>query len=88
MDSKRIREKSGVYLCGFCGSPDVRTVYKDELFGKSETAVIIENLPVRHCETCGENYYDPEVSRLIDEILAHPGERAVRRQINVVSLAA
>jgi YgiT-type zinc finger domain-containing protein len=66
----------------------VKTVYKDKLFGKSENAVIIENLPVRHCETCGESYYDPAISRLIDEILAHPGERAVTRQINVVSLAA
>jgi len=66
----------------------VKTVYKDKLFGKSENAVIIENLPVRHCETCGESYYDPEVSRLVDQILADPGERAITRQINVVSLAA
>jgi YgiT-type zinc finger domain-containing protein len=88
MDSERIREKSGLNLCGFCGAPGVKTVYKDKLFGKSENAVIIENLPMSNCEVCGENYYDPEVSRLIDEILAHPGERAIRRQINVVSLAA
>lgn len=75
-------------LCAFCGAQGVKTVYKDKLFGKSEDAVIIENLPVRHCETCGESYYDPEISRLIDNILAHPEERAITRQINVVSLAA
>jgi YgiT-type zinc finger domain-containing protein len=33
-----------------------QTVYKDKFFGKSENAVIIENLPMRHCETCGESY--------------------------------
>jgi len=75
-------------LCAFCGAPGVKTVYKDKLFGKVENAVIIENLTVRHCETCGENYYDPEISRLIDKILAYPEERAITRQINVVSLAA
>jgi YgiT-type zinc finger domain-containing protein len=72
MAPERIREKSGLNLCGFCGAPGVQTAYKDKLFGKSENAVIIENLPVRHCDTCGESYYDPEASRLIDEILAHP----------------
>ena len=88
MDSKRIREKSALDLCCFCGAPGLKTVHKDKLFGKSENAVIIENLPVRHCETCSESYYDPEISRLIDNILAHPEERAITRQINVVSLAA
>jgi YgiT-type zinc finger domain-containing protein len=86
--TEEVKNNLNLDLCAFCGAPGVKTVYKDKLFGKSENAVIIENLPVRHCETCGESYYDPEVSRLIDEILAHPGERAIRRQINVVSLAA
>jgi YgiT-type zinc finger domain-containing protein len=86
--TKEVRNNLDPELCAFCGAPGVRTIHKDKLFGKNENAVIIENLPVRHCETCGESYYDPEVSRLIDEILAHPGERAVTRQISVVSLAA
>ena len=75
-------------LCAFCGAPDLKTVYKDKLFGKGENAFIIENLFVRHCESCDGSYYDPVVSMLIDEILAHPGEYAFRPQINVVSLAA
>jgi len=39
MDSKRIRKKSGIDLCGFCGGPGVKTVYRDKLFGKSESAI-------------------------------------------------
>jgi YgiT-type zinc finger domain-containing protein len=86
--TEEVENNSNPDLCAFCGAPGVKTVYKVKLFGKSENAVIIENLPVRHCDTCGEIYYDPEVSLLVDEILAHPGKRALRRQINLVSLAA
>jgi len=86
--TEEVKNNLNADLCAFCGAPGVRTIYKDKLFGKSDNAVIIENLPVRHCETCGESYYDPEISRLIDEILAHPEARAITRQINVVSLAA
>ena len=86
--TEEVKNKLNLDLCAFCGAPGVRTIYKDKLFGKSENAVIIEILPVRQCETCGESYYDPEISQLIDEILAHPEDRAVTRQINVVSLAA
>jgi YgiT-type zinc finger domain-containing protein len=74
--------------CAFCGTAGVKTVYKTKLFGKGENALVIENVPVRHCDTCGEGYYDPEVSQMIDDILAHPEKQAVMRQISVVSLAA
>ncbi|MBI1760343.1 MAG: YgiT-type zinc finger protein [Acidobacteria bacterium] len=74
--------------CAVCGTPGVRTVYKDKLFGKGARAVIIENLPLRQCASCGESYYEPETSLLIDDILAHPGKHAVSRQVSVVSLAA
>jgi YgiT-type zinc finger domain-containing protein len=84
------QEKNGVNsdLCAFCGLPQVKTVLKDKLFGKGEKAVVIENLPVRQCGNCGESYYDPEISQLIDEVLAHPERQQVKRQVKVVSLAA
>jgi YgiT-type zinc finger domain-containing protein len=74
--------------CAFCGALGVKTVYKDKLFGKGVKAVIIENLPVRRCDTCGESYYDPVISRLIDEILAQPEKHTVTRPVSVASLAA
>jgi YgiT-type zinc finger domain-containing protein len=75
-------------LCAFCSLSKVKIIYKDKLFGRGEKAVVIENLPVRQCGNCGESYYDPETSRLIDEVLKHPERHAVTRQVNVVSLAA
>lgn len=74
--------------CAFCGTSGVKTIYKTKLFGKGEHALVIENVPVQHCDTCGESYYNPEVSQMIDDILAHPEKQAVTRQISVVSLAA
>lgn len=74
--------------CAFCGQLAVRTVHKDKLFGKGLNAVVIENLPLQQCRNCGESYYDPETSELIDLILVHPEKQPVTRQVNVVSLAA
>jgi len=75
-------------LCAFCGAPGIKTVYKDKLFGRGERAVVIENLPVRQCENCGESYYDPETSQLIDTVLANPEKHPVKRVVSVISLAA
>ncbi len=83
-----VNNQQTLEMCAFCGSPQVKTIYKDKLFGKGEKAVVIENLPVRQCANCGESYYDPEISQLIDEVLAHPEKQQVRRQVKVVSLAA
>jgi YgiT-type zinc finger domain-containing protein len=74
--------------CAFCGTIGVKTIHKTKLFGKGKNALVIKNVPVRHCDTCGESYYAPEVSQIIDDILAHPEKQAVTRQISVISLAA
>jgi YgiT-type zinc finger domain-containing protein len=86
--TNKVNNQQTPELCAFCGSPQIKTVHKDKLFGKGEKAVVIENLPVQQCGNCGESYYDPEISLLIDEILAHPEKQQVKRQVNVVSLAA
>ena len=75
-------------ICIFCGTIGTKTIYKTKLFGKGENALVIENVPVQNCDTCGESYYDPDVSQMIDDILTHPEKQAVTRQISVVSLAA
>ncbi len=84
----QVNENMACERCAFCGTPAARVVYKTKLFGKNEQAVIIENVPLRQCGNCGETYYTPETSRLIDELLAHPEKQKITRQVNVVSLAA
>ncbi|HEX4950152.1 MAG TPA: type II toxin-antitoxin system MqsA family antitoxin [Blastocatellia bacterium] len=56
--------------CAFCGAPDVKIVYRTKLFGKGTNAVVMENVPVQDCESCGESYYDPAVAQKIDDLLS------------------
>lgn len=59
-------------VCVNCGKPAAYEIRRDELFGSGEKAVIIENIPMIKCLNCGLIYLEPEVSRRIDEICAHP----------------
>ena len=59
-------------VCINCGNATVTEVRRDELFGSGARAVIIENIPMRKCLHCGIVYLEPKVSRMIDEICAHP----------------
>lgn len=86
--TNEINHQQNLGLCAFCGHLSVKTVYKDKLFGKGENAIVIENLPLQQCGNCGESYYAPETSQLIDEILDHPEKQSVIRQVKVISLAA
>jgi YgiT-type zinc finger domain-containing protein len=87
-ETKRTEENLDLDRCAFCGEPSVSTIHKDKLFGKGSNAIIIENLPIRHCESCGESYYEPGVSKLIDEILAHPEQHTIVRPVSIATLAA
>ena len=59
-------------VCINCGNPTVIEIRRDELFGNGANAVIIENIPMMKCHHCGMVYLEPKVSRMIDEIGAHP----------------
>lgn len=59
-------------VCMNCGNATVSEIRRDELFGSGAQAVIIENIPMMKCRHCGMVYLEPKVSRMIDEICAHP----------------
>ena len=73
--------------CVNCGKNAVQTVWRDKLFGQGEDAVLIERVPLQRCTNCGITYYEPAVSRAIDEILAHPDRHTARRLIPVAKIA-
>lgn len=58
--------------CINCGKPSAVSIRRDELFGTGTDAVIIENIPMVMCLSCGMIYLEPEVSQRIDEICAQP----------------
>lgn len=73
--------------CVNCGQATIRVELRDELFGRGAEAVIIESIPTQRCTNCGITYLTPEVSRLIDEICAHP-ERYVKHEPRAIAKIA
>jgi YgiT-type zinc finger domain-containing protein len=86
--TSRISKKSNLKLCTNCGQYGVVTRYRNKLFGEGLNAVVIEGVPILLCEVCGESFYDPDVWRLIEEILANPEQYSVKREINVASFSS
>ena len=74
-------------ICINCGKQAAHQIRRDELFGKGERAVIIENIPMMKCLNCGIVYLEPEVSRMIDEICAHPESHASLVEKQVAKIA-
>lgn len=64
--------KTNAHVCVNCGEQTAYEIRRDELFGSGEDAVIVENIPMIKCHNCGIVYLEPDVSRKIDEICAHP----------------
>ncbi len=63
---------NSVRVCINCGKAAAVEIRRDEMFGSGKAAVIIENIPMTKCFSCGMIYLEPEVSRMIDQICAHP----------------
>lgn len=74
-------------LCVNCGKQTAYQIRRDELFGKGEKAIIIENIPMVKCTNCGIVYLELEVSRMIDEICAHPESHASMMEKQVAKIA-
>ena len=74
--------------CSFCGQKTARLHLKNHTFGHGARLLVIENVPTYVCDNCRESYLTAETSRAIDEVLAHPDQHTVRREVSVATLAA
>ncbi len=73
--------------CINCGKPAAVHIRRDELFGTGPEAVIIENIPMVKCLSCGLVYIEPEVSQRIDQICAQPERYTLMEQKAVAKIA-
>lgn len=74
--------------CSFCGKQTARLHLKNHTFGHGARLLVIENVPTYVCGNCHESYLTAAISRAIDEVLAHPDQHTVRREVSVATLAA
>jgi YgiT-type zinc finger domain-containing protein len=55
-------------LCDICGQGNARIRHLSRSYGKGETLLVIENVPVMSCPDCGESYLTAETLHQIDRI--------------------
>ncbi len=73
---------------GICSLPGKQTARENHTFGHGARLLVIENVPTYVCDNCHESYLTAATSRAIDEVLAHPDQHTVRREVSVATLAA
>jgi YgiT-type zinc finger domain-containing protein len=74
-------------ICDICGKEGARIRYVSRSYGKGETLLVIENIPLISCPHCGESYFTAETLHEIERIKLHRQNFAVKRPVEVASFA-
>jgi YgiT-type zinc finger domain-containing protein len=85
------RETAGndeVMRCNLCGAAGVRVRRVSRSYGRGDDLLVIENIPIVSCPTCGESYLTAETLHEIERLKLHRHSLAVGRTVEVVSFAA
>ena len=72
-------------VCDVCGQAGVRRRRVTRSYGKGETLLIIENVPVVSCPHCGTSYLTAQTLHEIDRIKRHRQELANERPVAVAA---
>jgi YgiT-type zinc finger domain-containing protein len=70
-----------------CGQEGARVRHVTRSYGKGETLLIIENVPVISCPRCGESYLTAETLHEIERIKVHRQNFAQERPVPVATFA-
>lgn len=74
-------------VCEVCGQPGARVRYVTRSFGHGESLLIIENVPMVSCPSCGESYFTADTLHEIERIKRHRHEVAVGKVVPVAEFA-
>ena len=82
------QQQQGPFQCQYCGADTDENVVKAAFWGNTGL-VAIEDIPARVCQECGEQFYDEETARKIEQVIADPTVKAKREiLVPVFSLSA
>ena len=84
---KYMRKKIGEVLCDVCGIGGARLIHVTKSYGKAESLLVIENVPVVSCPHCGESYLTARTVREIERIKRNRTDIAVERRVPVAVFA-
>ena len=74
-------------ICDICGKDGTTTKQVTRSFGKKKTLLIIEDIPVLSCPSCGESYMLAETMHEIERIKMHRHSFAQKRPVEVTVFA-
>ncbi len=72
-------------MCDICGAEGARVRYVTRSYGKGETLLVIEDVPVISCPQCGESYLTAETLHEIERIKLHRESFAQERSVPVAA---
>jgi len=73
--------------CDLCGKDTARVHHVTRSYGKGIDILVIENVPVINCSSCGESYLDAETLHEIERIKHNRKRLSVRRPLAVAEYA-
>jgi YgiT-type zinc finger domain-containing protein len=74
-------------ICDNCGKPGARIRHLTRSYGKGDCLLVIENVPVISCPSCGESYLTARTLHEIERIKRERQQRATTRPVAVAEFA-
>ena len=68
-----------------CGSDRVQLKYVTRSYGKGDDLLVIENIPMWSCPSCGESYFTAQTLHEIERIKALRKSVAKSRSVSVAA---
>ncbi len=75
-------------VCDVCGCTEAKTRYTSRTYGKGEDLLVIENVPVISCPSCGTSYLTSFTLKEIDRIKRNRKKMAIAKSVEVASFPA
>jgi len=82
-----MKSKLDEMICDICGKKSARIIHISRSYGKEESLLVIENVPVISCPHCGESYLTATTLREIENIKRNRRNIAVERPVPVAIFA-
>jgi YgiT-type zinc finger domain-containing protein len=73
--------------CDICGKAGTKIRYLSRSYGKRQTLLVIENVPVISCPHCGKSYLTAETLHELERIKSNRQALAEVRQVPVAEFA-
>jgi YgiT-type zinc finger domain-containing protein len=72
-------------ICEICGKPGAKIRRVTRSYGKGDSLLVIENIPVVSCPNCGESYLTADTLHQIERIKMHRKSWAEERNVPVAA---